>query len=279
MNKISVFGIGFIGSKFCEMYPADIIPISSGSFQPKSNTTLYFRSITDNYGTPEENIEVNLTNLVKVLRNLRSEDKFIFISSWFVYSPNLPLPVKEDAPTGAIGYYSLTKACAEKLVQTYCLTNNINFNIIRLSNVIGPGDKFSKKKNALTWLINEIKNNKDVNLYHGGDVIRDYLDVEIICKGIKFVIDFGKNGEIYNLGSGVSYKMIDLLNYVKEKTGSSSKFNHIEPPVFHNQIQSKDFYLDITKINELGFLPFPSIKETLDKIIESLPIEKIDRSI
>ncbi|MFM9826072.1 NAD-dependent epimerase/dehydratase family protein [Flavobacterium sp.] len=274
-NLIGVFGVGFIGSKFCEMYPRDTVPIKSGDFKPKSNIILYLRSTVDNYGSPEENIEVNLVNLMKVLRNLKSGDKFIFISSWFVYSPNLSLPVKEDAPTCARGYYSGSKAFAEKLVETYCQANSIKYNIVRLSNVIGPGDKFSKKKNALTWLINEIKAGRDVNLYHGGDVIRDYLDVEIICKGIKFIIDFGKNEEIYNLGSGVAYKMIDILEYVKDKIGSKSVFSTIDPPIFHNQIQSKDFYLDITKINNLGFFPFPSISETLEKILEELPEKSI----
>ena len=69
--------------------------------------------------------------------------------------------------------------------------------------------------------------------------------------------------------------MIDILEYVKDKIGSKSVFSAIDPPIFHNQIQSKDFYLDITKINNLGFFPFPSISETLEKILEELPEKSI----
>lgn len=269
MDKISVFGIGFIGSKFCKLYPNDTIPICSDQVYPESNVILMTRSTTDNYGPPELNISINNTQLVRVLRNLSSKKRFVFLSSWFVYDANLELPVKESAPTGALGYYSASKSFAEKLVQTYCLTNKIPFNIIRLCNVIGPGDNYSKKKNALTWLIKEIQAGRDVNLYHGGDIIRDYLEIDQICQGIKFIIDNGADNEIYNLGSGVPYKMIDLLDYVRDRVNSKSQFHSIEPPELHNIIQTRNFYMDTSKLKDLGFFPCLNVFNTLDKIIES----------
>ena len=138
---------------------------------------------------------------------------------------------------------------------TFCKVYNKNYKIVRLSNVIGPGDKnVSAKKNALTYLINKIKNNKDVDLYHGGDVIRDFIHVDDASKAIKLVFDKGENNSIYNIGSGTKIKMIEILNYVKQVTNSKSKFNSISPPRFHEIVQVRNSYLDITKLKNLGFV-------------------------
>ena len=60
---------------------------------------------------------------------------------------------------------------------------------------------------------------------------------------------------VYNLGSGVGTKMGDILSYIKELTGSTSQFNTIQPSKFHQIVQNRHFYMDISKIKKLGFNP------------------------
>jgi nucleoside-diphosphate-sugar epimerase len=273
MNKLSVFGsTGFIGSKFCEMYPDNVIKIDRNDYIPKTKDILYFISTTDNYNVfsnPTIDIETNLIVLIKVLQNCKEGDTINFVSSWFVYG-DAPLPAEESSFCDPKGFYSITKRTAEQLLISYCGTMKINYRILRLGNVIGATDKgVSKKKNALQYLIGEIQSNHDISLYHGGNFIRDYSDVEDICFGINLCLNSNKIDEIINIASGNAYKFLDLMNYCKNKTNSTSKFITVEPTDFHKQIQVKDMYLNIDKLKSLGFVPKYSIYESLDKIISN----------
>ena len=115
--------------------------------------------------------------MIKVLENIKNKNNttFNFISSWFVYG-NTDLPAHEESYCDPRGFYSITKRAAEQLLISYCETYEIKYRILRLANVIGTGDKkVSKKKNALTYLINELKQDNAINLYSDGDLYRDYI--------------------------------------------------------------------------------------------------------
>lgn len=257
---ISLLGVGFIGKRIYELYPNDIIAESRESNVPKFDDIIYCIGSNTNYNifnNTLSDVESNLVKLIKVLDNCKNRKNvnFLYLSSWFVYAKNENLPSKEKTLSRPLGLYSATKLCAELILETYAKVFGFNYKIVRLSNVIGPGDKnISAKKNALTFLINKIKNNEDVNLYHGGDVIRDFIYIDDACKAIKLVFDKGENNSIYNIGSGTKIKMIDILNYVKQVTNSKSKFNSILPPRFHEIVQVRNSYLDITKLKNLGFV-------------------------
>ena len=67
----------------------------------------------------------------------------------------------------------------------------INYRILRLSNIYGINDKgVSAKKNALQFLINRIKSNEKIELYEGGNFLRDYLDVRDAVSAIKKSLDY-----------------------------------------------------------------------------------------
>jgi nucleoside-diphosphate-sugar epimerase len=273
MDTIDVFGsTGFIGKAFSNMYPDEIHEHSRDDDNPLYKNILYFISTTDNYNVhnyPTKDIETNLIKLIRVLENCKNTNTvFNFISSWFVYG-NVVLPAKENSNCQPTGFYSITKKCAEDLLISYCKTFDIKYRILRLGNVYGKNDKgVSKKKNALQYLINEIKNNKDINLYHGGDFIRDYIHVDDVCRAIYTVLSNNMiYNDIINIGSGIPYKFINLMNFVKKQTNSTSKFITIEPTNFHKLVQVKDMYLNIDKLNSLGYSPKVDIYTGLKQLL------------
>ncbi|MAG26389.1 hypothetical protein CMI47_12635 [Candidatus Pacearchaeota archaeon] len=274
---ISVFGsTGFVGGKFCEIYPNEIIKISRETRIPQSNNVLYLISTINNYNIftdPFLDIQTNLNLLIEVLEECKNKSDIIFnfISSWFVYGKTNDLPAKESSYCDPKGFYSITKRAAEQLIISYCETFNINYRILRLCNVYGVTDnKVSKKRNALQYLINEVINNKDIDLYDAGENIRDFLHIEDVCNAIHLVINSEYCNDIINIGSGQPYKFIDIMNYVKDKASSKSIFNIVKPPRFHEIVQVKDMYLDITKLNKIGFKPKYSIYDGLDILIKNL---------
>lgn len=270
---ISVFGgTGFIGSRYCQNNN-DAIVIARDSFHPLSDEIIYMISTIDNYNVfdkPLLDIETNLVHLVKVLENCKNNKNtiFNFISSWFVYGKTKDLPAHEESTCNPTGFYSITKYAAEKLIASYCETFGLKYRILRLCNVYGEGDeKVSKKKNAMQFLVNEIIEGRDVNLYNKGQNIRDFMHVEDVCKGISTALQKLETNTIINIGSGKPAKIIDIVNYVKEKVNSKSKFNFIETPEFHKVVQIEDMYLDVTKLKKLGFEQNISMSAGLDLLI------------
>lgn len=271
-NKISVFGSsGFVGSAFCQKYPEDIIKIDRDDFIPKSKNVLYLISTVDNYNVLNNvtlDIETNLIHLMKVLENCKDKDiTFNFISSWFVYG-DTDLPAKETSICKPKGFYSITKYTAEMLIESFCKTFNIKYKIIRLGNVIGNNDgKVSKKKNALQYLLNELKLNNPINLYNNGKFYRDFISVSDVADGLKFLIEKGNDREIYNLSNGEPILFSDIIQYAYKKLNSSSKIGHMNATDFHKIVQVESMYLDTKKIFSLGFKPKENIYQIIDKII------------
>ena len=273
-NKINVFGgTGFIGSKFVDLYRDEVIVNDREDYESQSNNILYFISTVDNYNiwnNPQLDIETNLTLLIDVLEKCKKnkDTVFNFISSWFVYGKTKDLPAHEDTYCNPTGLYSITKRAAEQLLSSYCETFGLNYRILRLCNVYGAQDKkASAKKNALQFLVSEVANHQDINLYDRGENVRDFMHVEDVCRAIRLAIKKLPLNQIINVGSGKPHKMIDLMEYVKKQTGSPSAFNFIEAPSFHQIVQIKNMYLDTSKLQKLGFSPRISIEEGLDQLI------------
>ena len=222
--KTSIFGSsGYIGSTYCSLYPKEVIKIPRDDLTSKSSEVLYFISTIHNYNVfdnPFLDIETNLTHLIKTLEECKSNPDLVFnfISSWFVYGKSEDLPASEHSNCNPTGFYSITKRAAEQLLISYCETFKLNYRILRLCNVYGASDtKASKKKNALQHLSEEIIAGRDINVYSGGNNIRDFMHVEDVCRAINLVIKEGNLNEITNIGSGIPYRFKELVHYVKEK--------------------------------------------------------------
>ena len=276
-SKISIFGgSGFIGGRYCEMYPSETIKIDRESNISKTSEILYFISTIDNYNIHNDlhiDIDTNLSLLMSLLENVDKNNPDLvinFISSWFVYGKNTVMPFhEENSVCNPTGFYSITKRCAEQLLISFCETYNIKYRIFRLANVLGEGDKkVSHKKNALQYLIKQAIKGEDLLLYNGGNAIRDYIYVDDVCKAINYCIQNGSYNEIINIGNGKPYVLRDIIDLVIEKAKSNSKVKHTKPPHFHKVVQVEHSYLNINKLKSLGFKSNFSIDMIIDNLIK-----------
>ncbi len=256
--KYSVFGgTGFIGGNFCNLYSQDVVLQDRESRIPLTKNILYFISTVDNYNIFSNitlDVETNLKILCEVLDHCRESDiTFNFISSWFVYG-SCRLPARETERCHPKGFYSITKKAAEDLLISFCETYGVKYRILRLCNVLGSGDgKVSPKKNALTYMIDLLKKDEDVYLYDDGTPIRDIMHVTDVCRAIDLVCKEGNVNEIYNIGSGQPTVIGDIIDSAKHHLKSKSNIKGKDAPEFHKTVQTKDFWMDATKLNALGF--------------------------
>ncbi len=268
---ISVYGSsGFVGSRFCNLYPHFVVKQEREERKPRTNNILYLISTVDNYNVHTNitlDVETNLKVLCEVLDFCRDSNiVFNFISSWFVYGET-ELPAKEEYACRPTGFYSITKKAAEDLLISFCRTYDVKYRIIRLCNVLGVGDgKASSKKNALSYMINLLKENQDVYLYDEGTPVRDIMHIDDVCGAIKLICDKGNANEIYNVGSGQPTSIGDIIGKAKEYLGSDSIIKSKESPEFHKIVQAKDFWLDTTKLQKLGFTQTISTDEIIRQL-------------
>lgn len=271
--KISVYGAsGFIGSNYKSLSKNEVDPVSRNLPVPAFDNILYFIGTTDNYNifsNPTLDIEVNLKLLMENLEGIRQKFgsfSFNFISSWFVYGDGQIPPFREEDNCKPKGFYSISKYAAELFVMSYCSTYEIPYRIIRLGNVFGVNDKgISKKKNALQYLIHRLKENQCIELYEGGEFFRDYIDVRDIVRAIDLILDSNLINLVINVGSGLPIKFIDVILEAKEIFNSTSKIEYIDTPAFHKTVQVKDAWLDISKLQSLGFeIKYPLLKEIVN---------------
>jgi len=270
--KIDLFGgTGFVGSNFARLYPKSTYVHPREDDLPIHKEVLYMISTTHNYNVFDDiykDVNTNLIKTLKVLSNCKNKDfVFNYISTWFVYGET-EMPAKETSLCNSRGFYSITKKCAEDLVISYCKTFNLPYRILRLCNVYGPTDKgVSKQKNALQYLIKEIKNNNDINLYYDGDFTRDYMHVDDICRAIYLCLEKSDHNQIINIGSGVAQNFKEIIDFAIAESNSSSKTSPIEAADFHKLVQVKDMVMDVSKLKELGFCQSIPIQDGIKQLI------------
>lgn len=271
LKNVSIYGsTGFIGSTFAKYYTGGIDKVKRENPNPTFSDILYCIGTTDNYNifsSPTLDIETNLIKLIEdleVIRGKFEKPTINYLSSWFVYGKSKKLPFSEVDNCDPRGFYSISKLAAEKILITYCETYNLTYRILRLCNVYGPNDRgVSAKKNAIQFMITQIKENKIVNLYNGGNITRDYLDVRDVVRALSLIINNADSNKIINIGSGLETKIIDVITKAKELHQSKSEIVSITAPHFHQLLQNSRAVLNVSYLNSLGFTPEFNIFEEL----------------
>lgn len=103
---------------------------------------------------------------------------WVHVSSVGVYGQIREGVVREETPFAPVGQYEITKAEGDMLVKQFCLANNINYTILRPSNVFGVG----MPNQSLVHLILMIK--KNLFFYIGkntGNITMNYIPVEDVA--------------------------------------------------------------------------------------------------
>lgn len=273
MEKISLFGKGFIGSEFVKQFSEETIVVERNAKYAPTNNVLYMRSTIHNYHPKDGDLFIDIdTNLIHFMQTLEANSHkegmvFNLVSSWFVYGKNEKLPAGEDDFCNPTGFYSVTAYAREKLLQSYCETFGKKYRILRLGNVIGIGDeKASERKNALQWISKELAQGRNVNVYKGGS-IRDFIDVRDCARAIHLVLEKGELNTIYNIANGQGLNVRDLIDVAHRASGFRAKVKEMEVPDFHKVVQTPKMFLNTRRLKDLGYVKQHDIKTTVEELV------------
>ncbi len=168
---------------------------------------------------PDEAISINTLGTVNLLRALKPNTRFVFASTAAVYAPE-DTPHKEaTSPTGPMDVYGLTKLHAEEYVRYWAKVKPIDARIVRLFNVIGPGETNPHILPAI--LAQVLKGTRTLKLGNCHPK-RDYIDVDDVARGFAEVGVTGqiKPGiDVANLGGGAGYSVYELVDELSKVIG------------------------------------------------------------
>ena len=195
--------------------------------------TLIPPSLDDPLGCFEMNIGATM-NMLRVMAN-HSVKRMVFSSSAAVYGLPTQVPVPEDHGLLPENPYGRSKLMIEQLLP-WCLDSyGIRSVSFRYFNVAGAMPTLGESRRVETHLLPLLfkaatDESFTIQLFgndyptHDGTPVRDYVHVRDIAKGHILALDWLAGNEvceIFNLGSGQSYSVIDLLQSVERVTGLS----------------------------------------------------------
>lgn len=144
--------------------------------------------------------------------------KFIFISSSQVYG-NVSKDygfITENNVVMPINHYGASKAAAENMVQAFINEYDLPAVIVRPFNHTGRGQT---ENFVVPKIVNAFKNKQDTIELGNINTERDFLDVRDVVNAYGLILDNFKSGSIYNVASGNSIKISDIIERLREITG------------------------------------------------------------
>jgi len=158
-------------------------------------------------------------NLLGACREARIK-RFIHISTDEVYGDNASGTLKESSLIKPSSPYSASKAAGDMLVSAYVRTFRFPAIIVRPSNNYGPG-QFPEK--FIPVIINNAMRDKHIPVYGKGTNIREWLHVSDCAAGILKILEKGREGQIYNLGSGCRKKNVEVVKAILKVMGKPNR--------------------------------------------------------
>jgi len=172
---------------------------------------------------PSAAIETNVIgscNMLEAVRNHAPKARTIVVSSSEVYGKVAPeqIPLSEKAPVKPANLYGVTKASVEMLSMLYVQKSGMDVVILRPFNHVGPRQSPAFVCSDFAAQIARIERGLAPPRIDVGDltVERDFTDVKDIVRGYVLAARRARGGEIYNVCSGRSVRVEQILNVVLE---------------------------------------------------------------
>ncbi len=217
------------------------------------------------------NIVVQLNILECVRKKQLLETKILVVTSADIYGTvsKKDLPIKENTRFNPANAYAVSKITQDYLGLQYVTSYNLKVVRVRPFNHIGPRQSSGFVVADFAQKIVEIERGEKKPVLKVGNLEtkRDFTDVRDMVAAYKIALEKGKIGDVYNIGSGVSHKISDVLNILSAFSKVKIKVE-VEPDLLRPQ-DSLDRYCDNTKFVKLtGWKPSIYLNQSLEDTLD-----------
>ena len=201
------------------------------------------------WADPRAFLHTNVRGTIEALEFARARGARVIFLSSYLYGHPMALPIPESAPLSATNPYALSKLLADETCRFYAKAYGIDVVVLRPFNVYGPGQ-------PNYFLIARI-----VDQALAGSVVRvkdlaprrDFVYVADLVKAILAAVETQGCGGVYNVGSGMSHSVSEVIRTVESVLGLSLS---IESSEERRPDELMDTVADITRARaSLGWVP------------------------
>lgn len=219
------------------------------------------RSILDASSFYRTNVEGTLVMLEAA--RVHKPARFVQISTDEVYgSLGETGSFSETSPIQPNSPYAASKAAADLFVRSYVETHGVPAVVTRCCNNYGPY-QFPEKLIPLVTI--RALEEKTLPVYGDGSNVRDWIYVDDHCAAIHAVLESGKVGEVYNIGSRAERPNLAIVREIlKRLSRSEDLIRFVKDRPGHDW----RYAIDPTKIeSELGWKPAVSFESGVDRTV------------
>jgi len=269
-----------------ELYPAELSRLDVMTFileqaQPDvvfhlAAQPLVSASQRDPWGTLETNIRVQL-NVLEGVAQVKPDCRVLVVGSSEEYGLVSPedLPIDEDTPLRPLSPYALSKVAQDLMGLQYYLTHKLYVVRVRPFNHIGPRQRVGFVAPDFASQIAAAELGQQPPIIHVGnlEVRRDLADVRDVVRAYVMLITHGESGQVYNVGSGQSHSIQELLEILLAMSRVAIEVR--QDPNRLRPADVPDAVCDATRIREqTGWQTTISLEQSLRDVLEYWRHEK-----
>ena len=221
---------------------------------PELNAVIHFaafKAVGESVMLPLKYYNNNLGSLINLLGEMETHGikDIVFSSSCTVYGQPDVLPVTEMAPIkNAASPYGNTKQIAEEIITDVSNVNALKAILLRYFNPIGAHESafigelpLGVPNNLMPFITQTAMGKRDYLNVFGtdyntpdGTAIRDYIHVVDLAQAHVIAIERMLNGknkkkvEIFNLGTGIGYSVLDVIKSFERSTNNKLEYRFKE---------------------------------------------------
>jgi len=219
---------------------------------------------------PKNDFKRNFLTTINLLEFYKKKKckQFIYSSSMSVYGNSKINPVNEKNICDPVSFYGQSKLSSENYIRLYS-KHNINYTILRLFNVYGPGQLLNNLNQGLIRIyLNQIFNTNKLFIKGSKNRFRDFIYIDDVIKIIELAIENKKcYNQIFNLGFGKKYFIKDLVRLLKKKIKNKFAVKYInKTPLDQFGIYSKSNKI----FKAVNYKPIIDLDKGLNLFIKSL---------
>jgi dTDP-glucose 4,6-dehydratase len=223
-------------------------------------------AITSNRRFVETNV-LGTQNLLELVRqkHLNERPLFIHVSTDEVYGDIREGMHTESDRLVPSNPYSATKAAADMLVVSWGRTYEMPWCIVRPTNNYGEHQYPEKLIPKSAW---RMKRGLQATMHGDGSYVRSWLHVEDTVDALLTIVEKGERNGIYNVGSNVELRNIEVLRAIAKCVGVSETKAWVAS--VDRSGQDVRYSLDDSRLKALGWQPRRQFHEELPKIVASI---------
>ena len=216
---------------------------------------------------------VGTHTLLEACRKYGKIVRFIHISTDEVYGESMISENEEKKHEGSVlcptNPYAATKAAAELIAKSYYHSFKMPIIITRGNNVYGP-NQYPEK--LVPRFIQQLLEGNQVTIQGDGSNVRALLHVNDVCSALQLVLEKGRIGEIYNIGSDddQEFTVSHVAEILIEKIMNTQDYNKWITYIEDRPFNDKRYYISNQKVKDLGWVIRTDFDSGIDHLIQKM---------